>query len=158
MTTSDTGRELLWAPSEERVRASRMTAYLDWLARERGLRFAGYEDLWRWSIDDLDGFWRSIWDYFDVVATAPPAAVLADRRMPGATWFPDARLNWAENVLRHAVRRPPGDRRPERGRATGSCRGPDWSPRWHRWPPSCARSACGRATGSRPTCRTSRRR
>ena len=104
MTTSDTGRELLWAPSEERVQASRMTAYLDWLARERGLRFAGYEDLWRWSVEDLDGFWSSIWDYFDVLASAPPTAVLDDRRMPGATWFPGARLNWAENVLRYADR------------------------------------------------------
>ena len=85
MTTSDTGRELLWAPSEERVRASRMTAYLDWLGRERGLRFAAYEDLWRWSVEDLDGFWRSIWDYFDVLASAPPTAVLDHRRMPGAT-------------------------------------------------------------------------
>ena len=82
MTTSDTGRELLWAPSEERVRASRMTAYLDWLGRERGLRFAAYEDLWRWSVEDLDGFWRSIWDYFDVLASAPPTAVLDHRRMP----------------------------------------------------------------------------
>ena len=104
MTTSDTGRELLWAPSEERVRASRMTAYLDWLGRERGLRFAAYEDLWRWSVEDLDGFWRSIWDYFDVLASAPPTAVLDHRRMPGATWFPGARLNWAENVLRYADR------------------------------------------------------
>jgi acetoacetyl-CoA synthetase len=60
MTTRDTGRELLWAPSQDRVRASRMSAYQRWLERERGLRFAGYEDLWRWSVGDLDGFWGSI--------------------------------------------------------------------------------------------------
>ena len=81
-----------------------MTAYLDWLARERGLRFAGYEDLWRWSVEDLDGFWSSVWDHFDVLASAPPTAVLGDRRMPGATWFAGARLNLAENVLRYADR------------------------------------------------------
>jgi acetoacetyl-CoA synthetase len=97
-------RQLLWEPSKERIAAARMSAYLDWLARERQLRLTGYAELWRWSVDDLDGFWRSIWDYFDVRASAPPTAVLGDRRMPGATWFPGARLNWAENVLRHPHR------------------------------------------------------
>ena len=97
-------RQLLWEPSKERIAAARMSAYLDWLARERQLRFTGYSELWRWSVDDLDGFWRSIWDYYDVLASAPPTAVLGDRRMPGATWFPGARLNWAENLLRHADR------------------------------------------------------
>ena len=103
MTTSGTGRELLWAPSEDRMRASRMRAYLRWLERERGLRFAGYEDLWRWSVDDLDGFWGSIWAHFAVAASAQPTAVLAGRDMPGARWFPGARLNWAENLLRHGA-------------------------------------------------------
>ena len=97
-------RQLLWEPSKERIAAARMSAYLDWLARERDLRFTGYAELWRWSVDDLDGFWRSIWDYFGVVSSAAPTAVLGDRRMPGATWFPGARLNWAENLLRHADR------------------------------------------------------
>jgi acetoacetyl-CoA synthetase len=97
-------RPLLWQPSKERIASARMSAYLDWLARERHLRFTGYAELWRWSVDDLDGFWRSIWDYFDVRASVQPSAVLDDRRMPGATWFPGARLNWAENLLRHADR------------------------------------------------------
>ncbi len=93
-------RQLLWEPSKERIAAARMSAYLDWLTRERQLRFTGYGELWRWSVDDLDGFW----DYYDVVSSAAPTAVLGDRRMPGATWFPGARLNWAENLLRHADR------------------------------------------------------
>lgn len=111
MTTDDrdTGRELLWVPSQDRVRASRMSAYQRWLARERGLRFAGYEDLWRWSVGDLDGFWGSIWAYFAVTASAAPAAVLAERDMPGARWFPGARLNWAENLLGHAADRAAGE-------------------------------------------------
>jgi acetoacetyl-CoA synthetase len=105
MTSQDTGRELLWTPSRDRVQASRMSAYQRWLERERGLRFAGYEDLWRWSVGDLDGFWGSIWVHFAVTASAPPAAVLAERDMPGARWFPGARLNWAQNLLRHAASR-----------------------------------------------------
>ena len=109
MTTGDTGRELLWVPSQDRVRASRMSAYQRWLEHEHGLRFAGYEDLWRWSVGDLDGFWGSIWAHFAVAASAPPAAVLAGRDMPGARWFPGARLNWAENLLRHATGRAAGD-------------------------------------------------
>jgi acetoacetyl-CoA synthetase len=105
MTESDTGRELLWTPSEDRIRASGMRAYQRWLEHDRGLRFAGYQDLWRWSVDDLDGFWGSIWAHFAVTASAPPTAVLAERDMPGARWFPGARLNWAENLLRPAARR-----------------------------------------------------
>ena len=69
-------------------------------SRAPGLTFADYDALWRWSVTDLAGFWRSIWDYFDVVAHTPPTATLADRRMPGARWFPGATLNYAENVLR----------------------------------------------------------
>jgi acetoacetyl-CoA synthetase len=96
-------RELLWVPSEERVATSRMAQYLDWVNRDSDSRLLTYDDLWRWSVDDLDGFWRSLWDYFDIVASAPPTSVLGDRRMPGTQWFPAARLNWAENLLRHAT-------------------------------------------------------
>jgi len=107
--TGDIGRELLWTPSQDRVRVSRMSVYQRWLERERGLRFAGYEDVWRWSVGDLDGFWGSIWAHFAVTASAPPTAVLAERDMPGARWFPGARLNWAENLLRPAASRAVGD-------------------------------------------------
>jgi acetoacetyl-CoA synthetase len=105
VTTNDETRqrELLWVPSEERIAASRMAQYLDSVNRNRDNRLLTYDELWRWSVDDLDGFWRSIWDYFDIVASAPPTSVLRDRRMPGARWFPGAQLNWAENLLRHAT-------------------------------------------------------
>src|SRR6266568_1893119 len=78
-------RQLLWEPSKERIAAARMSAYLDWLTRERQLRFTGYGELWRWSVDDLDGFWRSIWDYYDVVSSAAPTALLATASV-GAVW------------------------------------------------------------------------
>jgi len=91
---------LLWEPSAEAVERSNLTRYTRWLADERGLEFDGYEDLRRWSIDSLDDFWASIWDFFDVRADGDPSTVLADREMPGATWFPDVSLNYAEHVFR----------------------------------------------------------
>jgi acetoacetyl-CoA synthetase len=89
----------LWEPPAELVERARMTEYMRWLQRERGLRFDGYHALWRWSVDDLDGFWSSIWDFFDVRADGGYERVLGSRAMPGAEWFPGARLNYAEHVF-----------------------------------------------------------
>lgn len=75
--------------------------YQNWLAAHRGLSFASYEDLWRWSVTDQDAFWQSLWDYEGVRSPTPHSAVLADARMPGATWFPGARVNYARQVFRH---------------------------------------------------------
>ena len=75
--------------------------YQDWLARERGLRFADYDALWRWSTTDLDAFWQSIWDYFGLSSPTPHTAVLARNAMPGAQWFPGAQVNYAQQVFRH---------------------------------------------------------
>jgi acetoacetyl-CoA synthetase len=91
--------EPMWTPSPERVERSNMTRYLRWLREQRGLHFGSYDDLWRWSVDDLDAFWASIWDFFEVGGPAPSPAV-AERRMPGASWFPGAALNHAELSLR----------------------------------------------------------
>lgn len=94
--------DLLWSPSPEMMRASRMQQYIDWLARTRGLTFDDYHALWQWSVTDLSAFWQSIWDFFDVQATTPPQAALADARMPGAVWFPGATLNYAAHAFRYA--------------------------------------------------------
>lgn len=75
--------------------------YQRWLARERGLSFDSYEDMWRWSVRDLDAFWQSIWDYYELHSPTPYTAVLARNVMPGASWFPGASLNYAQQVLRH---------------------------------------------------------
>jgi acetoacetyl-CoA synthetase len=77
-----------------------MGRYLAWLGASRNLRFDGYDDLWRWSVDAPGAFWRSVWDHFEVVAPAQPTADLADARMPGARWFPGAAFNYAEQALR----------------------------------------------------------
>ena len=79
--------------------SANLTAFLAWLA-ERGRVFSTYDSLWRWSVTDLEGFWQAIWDYSDIQASVPPERVLASRTMPGAEWFPGARLNYAEHVLR----------------------------------------------------------
>ena len=75
--------------------------YQDWLARERGLHFDDYDALWRWSTTDLDAFWQSIWDYFDLRSPTPHTAVLGRNVMPGAQWFPGAQANYAQQVFRH---------------------------------------------------------
>src|ERR671932_444231 len=92
--------ELLWTPSEEARERTTLTRYMRWLQDARGLGFDDYGELWRWSVDDLEGFWGSIWDFFDVKASKPYGRVLTDRRMPGAKWFPGAELNYAEHVFR----------------------------------------------------------
>jgi len=92
--------DLLWTPSAARVADANLTAFMSWLASQRGLRFDGYHALWRWSVGDLEGFWRAVWDYSGIDASAPPERVLGRRAMPGAEWFPGARLNYAQHILR----------------------------------------------------------
>ena len=92
--------DLLWTPSAARVAGANLTAFTSWLAAERGLRFDDYHALWRWSVDDLDGFWQAVWDYCGIDASVPPERVLGRRAMPGAEWFPGARLNYAQHALR----------------------------------------------------------
>ena len=75
--------------------------YQNWLKTSRGLSFDSYDALWRWSVADLDGFWQSIWDYFEMQSPTPHTAVLAEKRMPGASWFPGAQVNYAQQVFRH---------------------------------------------------------
>jgi len=91
--------EKLWDPPAELVERARMTEYMRWLESERGLDFDGYDDLWHWSVEDLEGFWASIWDFFEVQADGGYDRVLGSRQMPGAEWFSGARLNYAEQVF-----------------------------------------------------------
>lgn len=91
---------ILWQPSRERVERATLTRYARWLEQRLGRSFAGYDELWQWSVDELDDFWRSIWDFCDVQADGSPEHVLGRREMPGAQWFPDVKLNYAEHVFR----------------------------------------------------------
>jgi acetoacetyl-CoA synthetase len=91
--------EKLWEPPAELVERARMTEYIGWLAAQRGLELNGYHDLWRWSVDDLEGFWSSIWDFFEVQSDSGFDQVLSGQEMPGARWFAGAQLNYAEHVF-----------------------------------------------------------
>jgi acetoacetyl-CoA synthetase len=94
--------KVLWTPSKERADASTMAQFERFLAGSRGLTFDDYNAMWEWSIDDLEGFWTAIWDFFDIRATAKPAQMITKRRMPDMEWAPDTMLNYADNVLKHA--------------------------------------------------------
>jgi acetoacetyl-CoA synthetase len=92
--------DVLWLPPRDVRETTEIGRYLGWLERERGLVFERYEELWHWSVDDLAGFWSSIWDFFQVRSHAPYTSVLANDELPG-TWFPGARLNFAEHLIGH---------------------------------------------------------
>ncbi len=77
--------------------------YQNWLRAKRGLAFDSYDELWRWSVTDLDAFWQSIWDYFDLCSPTPHSVVCDGAAMPDTRWFVGARVNYAQQVLRHVA-------------------------------------------------------
>jgi acetoacetyl-CoA synthetase len=91
--------EVLWSPPADVRETTQLGRFLDFLHDGRSKDFAGYDELWRWSVSDLEGFWSSIWDFFGVQAQTPYEQVLASREMPGAEWFTGARLNYAEHMV-----------------------------------------------------------
>jgi acetoacetyl-CoA synthetase len=91
--------EKLWEPPAELVERSRLREFMRWLAAERGLSFATYDELWQWSVDDLGAFWSAIWDFFGVQADGEYERALGSREMPGAEWFAGTSLNYAEHVF-----------------------------------------------------------
>ncbi|HYQ84114.1 MAG TPA: AMP-binding protein, partial [Rubrobacter sp.] len=96
---------LLWEPSGELKKNARISDYMRWLKAEKDLTFEDYNELWEWSVTDLEGFWASVWEYCGIEASKPYERVLGERAMPGAQWFPGAELNYAEHVLRHTAYR-----------------------------------------------------
>jgi acetoacetyl-CoA synthetase len=89
---SDREGTVLWEPSAQLLTDSKLARYM----RDRG--FSSYDEMWRWSVSDLEGFWRSLWELYEV--GPEPSVVLARDEMPGAEWFPGATLNYAERVFR----------------------------------------------------------
>jgi len=90
---------VMWTPPADARESTQLGRYLEWLRETRGIDHAGYDELWRWSVDDLEGFWGSLWDFFEVRAHTPYERVLGSREMPGAEWFTGSRLNYAEHML-----------------------------------------------------------
>ena len=97
---------VLWSPSTRQIESANVTRFRRYLAEHLGIETDGYRSLHQWSIDDRAAFWSAVWDFSGVVAERKGERVLVDDRMPGARYFPDARLNFAENLLR---RRDDGD-------------------------------------------------
>ena len=94
--------DLLWTPSAESIRGSGYARWVDWLERNHGIALADYQAAWEWSTTEIEAFWGSIADYFDIRWSEPYETVLEARAMPGAGWFPGGRLNYAEHALRFA--------------------------------------------------------
>ncbi len=91
----------LWTPSPERVANANATAFMDFVSKRHGLELRDWPALHRWSVERLEEFWVAVWDFCGVVAQTRGERVLMDgEKMPGARFFPDARLNFAENLLR----------------------------------------------------------
>ncbi|WP_154676199.1 acetoacetate--CoA ligase [Amycolatopsis benzoatilytica] len=95
--------DVLWRPTADRIANSPLRAYLDWLEQREGKPFPDHDALWTWSVADLDRFWTSIADYFEVEFSAPWTRVRTADPMPGTQWFPGARLNWAQHALRRGA-------------------------------------------------------
>lgn len=91
--------EVLWRPSADRVESSRLSAFAAAVTKRSGAPIGDYEDLWRWSVTELEEFWALVWEFFGFGTAADYDTVLASRGMPGARWFAGARLNLAEQVL-----------------------------------------------------------
>jgi acetoacetyl-CoA synthetase len=98
--------EQLWAPTAQSIAGTNIGRFIAWLD-ERGVGpFAGYNDVWQWSVDDLAGFWSALWEFAEVRASVPYTTVVDSTAMPGARWFVGARLNYAEHSLRRTGSEP----------------------------------------------------
>ena len=90
----------LWRPDPARVAETRLHAFTEFLADRHGVRFADYDALHRWSLTHSQRFWTALWDFAGVLGDRGERVLLKPERMPGAQWFPDAHLNFAQNLLR----------------------------------------------------------
>tara|TARA_R110000868_G_scaffold408293_7_gene691090 strand:+ start:42978 stop:44936 length:1959 start_codon:yes stop_codon:yes gene_type:complete len=91
---------ILWNPTKEFIESSNLNDYQNWLKNERGLSFVNYHELWEWSTTNLEDFWESLWQYFNIISHSDYNQVLDTHSMPGAKWFERATLNYAEHIFR----------------------------------------------------------
>jgi acetoacetyl-CoA synthetase len=92
--------ELLWTPGEDWIANANITKFTGWLKDQRQLIFPTYDALWTWSVSEPEAFWAALWDYFSIQSSTPYERVLTNSQMPGAQWFPGAKLNYAQHILR----------------------------------------------------------
>ena len=92
----------LWTPSEERKRDAIISHFIDKINARHSLNLESYPELYQWSIEYIPDFWAAVWDFAEIKASKPFTQVIEDlTKFPGAKWFPGARLNFAENLLRY---------------------------------------------------------
>lgn len=91
---------LLWNPTTESKKGSEIVKYMNWLREKRNLNFATYEKLWEWSVNEIEEFWSSIWEYYEVRSSTSYEKVLKEEVMPGADWFTGAHVNYAEHIFK----------------------------------------------------------
>ena len=104
-TDTSTGPAVLWSPTPESIRATRLAEFADRVSGRRGIDLgdpADYDAIWRWSVEHLDQFWAEVADWSGVLPGVPDDRVLTRREMPGAEWFPGTAVNFAEQALRFA--------------------------------------------------------
>lgn len=92
---------LLFEPSKTQVEQANITSYRTWLQEYKHIQTKDYYHLWKWSVEDLDTFWESIWEYFNIQSHQPYQTVRSGNQIIGTKWFPEASLNYAEHVFRN---------------------------------------------------------
>lgn len=92
-------QQVVWRPASDWRTTTRIGAFVRWVEEHRGVTVTDWDDLWRWSVEDLDGFWSAIWEFFGVESDTEIGPALADDVMPGAVWFPGAGINFARHAL-----------------------------------------------------------
>jgi acetoacetyl-CoA synthetase len=103
MSFTINGQEVLWKPTEEQIANSNITHFQNWLKQNKKISISNVQDLWKWSVEELETFWGFVWEYGEVQSSTPYHQVLSSRKMPGAKWFEGARLNYAQHCFRYVV-------------------------------------------------------
>lgn len=90
---------VLWNPTEDDINSANITQFIQWLNLHKGYDISTYDELWRWSVDNIEDFWSTIWKFFDIKASKTYTNVLENQEMPGSIWFSGARLNYSEHAM-----------------------------------------------------------
>ncbi len=98
---------MLWSPSKDFIEQSNLHHYQQWLAENKKLSFASYHELWKWSVDNLEDFWESIFQYFDVIHKGHYNSVLGEQKEYNVSWFEGVSLNYAEHIFRKSTNERP---------------------------------------------------
>src|SRR5690625_1786984 len=98
---------LLWEPTKGDIDQSNIQSFLRFLQRKKSLNIKNDHELWKWSVTEIEDFWESLWDYFQIKSISPYTTVLSERKMPGAKWFPGAKVNYTEHIFRNKTKKRP---------------------------------------------------